>query len=137
MIDFLLLTKHDFIRECLLKENMFGKVFENHDCPELRKIFLNAIMLLQSFNDDFTFVRGENGVPSGKWQTKLERRLQLIPPCELIKLRLIMVSFVHKKILNRFQFKKHVDMNSIYSGIYIYIYIYIYILVAMYFFMID
>ena len=79
---------------------MFGRVFKNHDCPELMKIFLNAITLSQTLNDDFTFVRGdENVVPLGKWQTKMERWLQVIPPCELIKLRLIMVSIVHKEIL--------------------------------------
>ena len=58
---------------------MFGRVFENHDCPELTKIFLNARTLLQTFNDDFTFVGGgdENVVPLGKWQTKMERWLQI------------------------------------------------------------
>ena len=39
MIDFLLLTKHDFRREKMLKRNMFGKDFENHDCPELTRCF--------------------------------------------------------------------------------------------------
>ena len=65
--------KHDFIQERIWKENMFGRVFENYDCPELMKIFLNAITLSQTFNDDFTFVRGENVVPLGKWKTKMER----------------------------------------------------------------
>ena len=69
-IDFLLLMKHDFIGEPILKKNMFGRVFENHDCPELTKVFLNVITLLQTFNDDFTFVRGdENVVPLGKLAT--------------------------------------------------------------------
>ena len=65
---------------------MFGRVFKNHDCPELTKIFLNAITLSQTFNDDFTFVRGgdENVVPLGKRQTKMERWLQVNPACELI-----------------------------------------------------
>ena len=39
MIEFLLLTKHDFDRESTLKRNMFGKSFENHDCTELTKFF--------------------------------------------------------------------------------------------------
>ena len=47
----------------------------------------------------------------------MERWLQDIPPCELIKLRLIVVSFVHKKILNHCQFKKHVNTSSIHSVI--------------------
>ena len=52
---------------------MFGRVFENHDCPELMKIFLNAITLLQTFNDDFTFVSGgeENGRSRWKGGYKL------------------------------------------------------------------
>ena len=56
MIEFLILTKHDFERERLLKINMFGKVFENHDCQELTSFFLNAVTLGQTFNDDFTMI---------------------------------------------------------------------------------
>ena len=39
MIEFLLLTKHDFDRESTLKQNMFGKSLENHNCPEFTKFF--------------------------------------------------------------------------------------------------
>ena len=53
MIEFLILTKYDFERERLLEMNMFGEVFENHDCQELTLFFLNAVTLGQKFNDDF------------------------------------------------------------------------------------
>ena len=39
MIEFLLLTEHDFDRESTLKQNMFRKLFENHNCPEFMKFF--------------------------------------------------------------------------------------------------
>ena len=75
MIEFLILTKHDFERDRLLKMNMFGEVFENHDCQELTLFFLNAVTLGQTFNDDFTMIRGdESCIPVGKWQTNLETR---------------------------------------------------------------
>ena len=34
----------------MLKRNMFGKDFENQDCPELTRCFLNAITLSQTFS---------------------------------------------------------------------------------------
>ena len=87
------MIKHNFDRESTLKRNMFGKSFENHDCPELTKFFLNAINLSQTFNDDFTFIRGDGiHVPLGTWLTNLERWFQVVPPCEMVKLRLIISS---------------------------------------------
>ena len=46
LVEFLLLTKHDFQRESILKRNMFGKTFENHDCPELLLVKHSMTILL-------------------------------------------------------------------------------------------
>ena len=105
MIEFLLLTKHDFDRESTLKQNMFRKLFENHNCPEFTKFFLNAIALGQTFNDDFTFIRGDGTcILLGTLQTNL-RWFQVVPPCEMVKLRLIIISFIHKEIQNQWEIK--------------------------------
>ena len=48
----------------------------------------------------------ESRIPVGKWQTNLERYAQVIPPCQLINLRLIMMSFIHKEIQNQHEFRK-------------------------------
>ena len=112
LVEFLSLIKHDFQRESILKRNMFGKTSENHDCPELAKFFLNAITLGQTFNDDFTLIRGDGiYVPLGTWQRNLERWCQVVPPCEMVKLRLIIISFVHKEIMNQWEFKKDCGTN--------------------------
>ena len=85
---------------------MFGKSFENHDCPELTKFFLNAITLGQTFNDHFTFIRGDGiCIPLGMWQTNLERWFQVVLLCEMVKLRLIIISFIHKEIQNQWEIK--------------------------------
>ena len=84
MIDFLSLTKHDFRREKMLKRNMFGKDFENHDSPELTRCFLNVITLSQTFNDGFIFTKGDQGfIPLGRWQTSwcgYRKPRNIIPP---------------------------------------------------------
>ena len=67
---------------------------------------MNAITLGQTFNDDFTLIRGDGiYVPLGIWQTNLERWSQVVPPCEMVKLRLIIISFVQKEIMNQWEFK--------------------------------
>ena len=62
IIDFLLLSKHDF--ENSLKLKMFSKKFENHNSPELTGCYLRAITLGQTFNDNFVFVgKDTNHIP--------------------------------------------------------------------------
>ena len=56
MTEFLLLTKMDFTTESSIKSRLFGRQFENMDCPDLTKCYLRAITLSQTFNDDFVFV---------------------------------------------------------------------------------
>ena len=90
-----MLTKHDFIRESDIKKKMFGKCFENHDCPELTRHFLNAITLGQTFMDGFSFIRGSS-IPLGRWQTNLQRTKEILHLCEMVNLRSMMVSFIHK-----------------------------------------
>ena len=107
IIDLLLLSKHDFEREKSLKMKMFGKKFENHDSPELTRCYLQAITLGQTFNDDFVFVgKDTNHIPSGRWQTMVFRQTRrIVPPCELAKIRLMMMAFVNKEIMDSNQFK--------------------------------
>ena len=105
MIDFLLLRKHDFLQERSLKESMFGKKFENHDCPELTRCFLNAITLGQTFNDNFIFVQS------------VRKPRAIMPPCEMVKLRLIMISFIHKEIMETSEFRRNVDEEFVQSFI--------------------
>ena len=87
-------------------ESMFGKKFENHDCPELTRCFLNAITLGQTFDDNFIFVKSDHrDIPMGRWQTVTVRKLRaIIPPCEMVKLRLIMILFIHKEIMDTSNF---------------------------------
>ena len=107
----------DFRREKMLKPNMFGKDFENHDCPEFTRCFLNAITLSQTFNDDFIFTKGDQGfIPLGRWQTSMygyRKPRNIIPPCEMIRLRLIMVSFMHKEIMHSREFINNVGKEDI------------------------
>ena len=84
---------------------MVGTSFENHDCLELTKFFLNGITLGQTFNDDFTFIRGDGiCIPLGMWQMNLERWFQVVPLCEMVKLRLILISF-YTEIQNQYEVK--------------------------------
>ena len=84
---------------------MFGKSFENHNCPELTKFFLNVFTLGQPFNDDFTFIKGDSiHILLGTLQMNL-RWFQVVPPCEMVKLRLIIISFIHKEIQNQWEIK--------------------------------
>ena len=50
--EFVVLTKMDFQQERHLKTRMFGREFENHDCPSLMKNYLRCITLDQTFSDD-------------------------------------------------------------------------------------
>ena len=59
----LLLTKMDFMKESSIKSRLFGRQFENMDCPDLTKCYLRAITLSQMFNDDFMFVGKTKDIP--------------------------------------------------------------------------
>ena len=118
MIDFLLLSKHDFEREKRLKR-MFGKFFENHDSPQLTRCYLCTITLGQTFNDDFVFVgKDANYIPLRRWQTMIFRQMRrIVPPCELAKNRLMMMAFVDKQIMGSNQFRSMVKSDELYEQI--------------------
>ena len=119
IIDFLLLSKHDFEREKSLKMKIFGKKFENHDSPELTRCYLRAITLGQTFNNDFVFVgKDTNHIPSGCWQTMVFRQMRrIVPPCELAKITLMMMAFVHKEIMDSNHSKSMVKPNELHEQI--------------------
>ena len=79
---------------------MFSKKFKNHNNPELTGCYLRAITLGQTFNDNFVFVgNNTNHIPSGHWETIVFKQMRrIVPPCELAKIRLLMMAFVHKEI---------------------------------------
>ena len=84
MPDLLLLTKMDFEKECDIKEYLFGKSFENLDCPKLTSCFLRSITLSQTFNDDFTFVGRTGEIPCSKLWGDVSRPVkEVLPPCVL------------------------------------------------------
>ena len=100
LTEFLVLTKMDFEQECYIKKRMYGKEFENMDCPSLVRNYLHAVTLLHMFNDDFTFVDLNLGYilcssMHGKGRLSLN---QVVPPCKLAKIRLMMMAFVHSQI---------------------------------------
>ena len=93
MRDLLLLMKMDFEKECDIKEYLFGKSFENLDCPKLTSCFLRSITLSQTFNDDFTFVGRTGEIPCSKLWGDVSRPVkEVLPPCLLAKLHLAMTS---------------------------------------------
>ena len=54
--EFLILTKLDFEQEHYIKRRLFGKEFENMDCPILTRNYLHSVTLGHTFNDDFVFM---------------------------------------------------------------------------------
>ena len=95
---------------------MFDKRFENHDCPELTKYFLNAVMLTQTFMDDFSFAHGKSSIPLGRWHTNLHRDFKIMPRCEIVNLHIMMVSFIHK-VLSNWRIKEHLRDKDLHQFI--------------------
>ena len=54
--DFVLLTKMDFSQERYIKRRLFGKSFENMECPSLTKCYMRCITIRHIFSDTFSFV---------------------------------------------------------------------------------
>ena len=108
--EFLLLTKQDFLQEHYTKRVLYEKEFENMDCRNLVKNYLHAVTLTQTFSDDFTFFKMDlNYIPCSSMHSKKRGPInEVVPPCELAKMHLIMIGFVHSQI-------EHVDP---FSGVY-------------------
>ena len=99
--EFLILTKMDFTGEDAIKQRLFGKLFENVDCLELTKYYLRLITLTQTFNDNFTFVG--NGIDILCSTMHSDKGCQVnvpIPPCELTRIRLMMMAFIQNEIMD-------------------------------------
>ena len=113
MNEFLLLTKMDFTKKSSIKSRLLGRQFENMDCPNLTNCYLRAITLSQTFNDDFMFVAKAKDIPCTRLHANKGRAINTtVPPCELTKIRLMMMVFIHKEIMVESQmkdmFKDHV-----------------------------
>ena len=100
IINFLLLSKMDFEQERYIKKRLYGREFENMDCPKLVKNYLHCITLNHTFSDDFTFVDlNLDYLPCTSRHSEKRRPLNLVvSPCKLAKIRLMMMTFVHKQI---------------------------------------
>ena len=100
MNEFLLLAKMDFEREKMIKRCLFGKEFENMDCPDLMRTYLRAITLGQTFNDEFTFVSlCRDYIPCSAMHSKKRRSMNVtMSPCELAKMCLMMMAFIHNEV---------------------------------------
>ena len=84
------------------------------DCPNLTKCYLRAITLSQTFNDDFMFVGKAKDIPCTRLHTDKGHAINTtVSPCELTKIRLMMMVLIHKKIMvesrMKNMFKDHVD----------------------------
>ena len=97
LIDFLILTRDEFSKDDS-KERLFGKQFLNVDCPCVIRTCFRCITLGQTFNDDFTMdLRVEND--RGQEETKLRSTM---PSCLLTKVRLLMMCFIHRFVLEHY-----------------------------------
>ena len=106
--DFLILTKLDFEQERYIKRILYGKEFENMDCPVVTKNYLRSITLSQMFKDEFTFVGMDlKYIPcSSKHSEKRHSLNMVVPPCKLAKMRLIMTAFIHNQLEHVKAFKE-------------------------------
>ena len=117
IIDFLLLSRRNFLIEAHLKKKLFGRSFENMDCPSLTGCFACRITLSQTFNDDFVFVsRIANNILFSHLHYDYMRLVDtVIPPCELSRIRLMMMSFIHKEIMTCGDFKRFVNESELHD----------------------
>ena len=81
----------------------------------MTRCYLRAITLSQTFNDDFVFVgKDTNYIPSGRWQTMVFRQTRrIVLPCELAKIRPMMMAFVHKEIMDSNQFRSTIKSDEL------------------------
>ena len=95
-----MLTKMDFEQERYIKKRLYGKEFENMDCPDLVKNYLHGVTSLHTFNNDFMFVVFNSTCIPCSWMHS-EKRCSLnkvVSLCEMAKMCLVMMSFVHNQI---------------------------------------
>ena len=108
--EFLALTKLDFNQECYLKKRFFGKEFENFDCPTSTKNYLWCVTMSHTFHDNFRFVGLDlHYIPCSLMHSEGRSSInETIPPCKLVKIRQIMMAFIHSEINI-----KHLPINDI------------------------
>ena len=100
--EFLILTKLDFEQEQYLKRRLFGKELENMDCLMLTRNYLCSVTLGHTFNDNFLFVDlNLDYIPCSSMHSEGRRVInKVIPPCKLVKMRHIMMLFIHNEVIN-------------------------------------
>ena len=95
IVDFLLLIRRNFLREAHFKEKLFGRSFENMDCPSLTRCFAPVITSSLTFKDDFVFVgRIANDIPFSRLHYDyiydyMRLVVTVIPHCKLSRIQLI------------------------------------------------
>ena len=111
MMDFLLITRNEFTGiDAQQKESIFGKSFDNIDCPSVVNVCFRCCTLGQTFNDNFLLTR-QRKASSSMIVSKV------IPPCTLSKVRLMMMCFIYKFIQSHYFVKLNVAEDAIHRYI--------------------
>ena len=110
MMDFLLITRNEFTGiDAQQKESIFGKSFDNIDCPSVVNVCFRCCTLGQMFNDNFSLTR----------QRKTSSTIvsKVIPPCTLSKVCLMMMCFIYKFIQSHYFVKLNVAEDAVHRYI--------------------
>ena len=97
----------DFSQERYIKQRLFGKSFENMECPSLTKCYMRCITIGQTFSDTFSFVDLEKCyIPCSFFQEGDLWRLinKGVAPCLLSKMHHLMTAFIQSEIITRGMF---------------------------------
>ena len=83
------------------------------DCPKLTKNYLCTITLAQTFNDDFTFIGlDKDYIPCSAMHSEKRHSINVtMAPCELAKVRLMIMAFVDTQIEDKGCFRQIYDSH--------------------------
>ena len=110
MVDFLLITRNEFTGiDARQKESIFGKSFDNIDCPSVVNVCFRCCTLGQTFNDNFSLTRQR--------KTLSTIVSKVIPPCTLSKVHLMMMCFIYKFIQSHYFVKLNVAEDAVHRYI--------------------
>ena len=113
MEDFLIVTRDEFDGvDADQKKEIFGKEFKNIDCPSVVRACFRCCTMGQTFNDDFSLTTR---------RTFSDKRLTLIndviSPCVLAIVRLLMMCFIHKFMQNNYFVRLNVEASYVHCWI--------------------
>ena len=106
----LLITRDEFTGiDARQKESIFGKSFDNINCPSVVNVCFRCCTLGQTFNDNFSLTR--------RRKTLSTIVSKVIPPCTLSKVRLMMMCFIYKFIQSHYFVKLNVAEDAVHRYI--------------------